>query len=76
MTCLLYTSVSDYVRRQHSKRNVKVRERVVAEDNSEVPRRLYEIVALVSELHTYDEMCIRDSVWTVPELGSRLLPGS
>ena len=28
--------VSDYVRRQHSKRNVKVRERVVAEDNSEV----------------------------------------
>lgn len=46
--------VSDYVRRQHSKRNVKVRERVVAEDNSEVPRRLYEIVALVSELHTYD----------------------
>ena len=42
--------VSDYVRRQHSKRNVKVRERVVAEDNSEVPRRLYEIVALVSDI--------------------------
>lgn len=46
--------VSDYIRRQHSKRNAKVRERVVAQDNSEVPKRLYEIVTLVSKLHTFD----------------------
>ena len=46
--------VSDYIRRQHSKRNLKVRKRVIAQNNSEVPHRLYEMAALVAELHTFD----------------------
>lgn len=46
--------VADYIRRQHSQRNILVRKRVITVRNSEIPDRLYEIVVVIAQLHGAD----------------------
>ena len=46
--------VTGYIRRLHSKRNSLVRKRIIQLQDKKVPQRLYEMAALISELHGED----------------------
>lgn len=46
--------VAEYIRKQHGKRNMIVRKRIVTLENSEIPIRLYNVITIIAQLHGAD----------------------